>query len=252
MANAAFISDVHANLEALTVVLADIERRRIDCIFCLGDVIGYGPDPAACTDLVMARCRATIRGNHDEALIHGPVGFNPVARGAIEWTRKRLAPRIWRPDSRKRWDFLSDLPLHHEWEGFLLVHGSPRDPTSEYIMDRDILFGPPTMFSEIFARFATVCLVGHTHIPGVFYEGPRFVPQRDVPSPLPLGDRKMVVNVGSVGQPRDHDRRACYVTFEDGAFHFHRLEYPFTTTQRKIREAGELDVRLAERLAEGV
>jgi diadenosine tetraphosphatase ApaH/serine/threonine PP2A family protein phosphatase len=252
MENVAFISDIHANLEALDAVLADIARRGYQTIYCLGDVVGYGPDPVSCTDLVMSRCRSTIRGNHDEALIRGPVGFNPVARNAIEWTRRVMAPRFWRPGSTKRWEFLRDLPLLQEWEGFLLVHGSPRDPTSEYIMDRDILFGPPNMFQEIFAHFERVCLVGHTHIPGIFYEGPRFVPQRDLPERVILEGSKMLINVGSVGQPRDHDPRACYVTFEDGGFLFHRIEYDFRATQRKIRAIPQLDVRLADRLADGV
>ncbi len=252
MGKAAFISDIHANLEALEKVLADIDSRRIQEIYCLGDVVGYGPDPEACTDLVMARAKATIRGNHDEAVVRGPVGFNPVARNAIEWTRKRMTPHFWSPASRRRWAFLRDLPLLLEWEGVLLVHGSPRDPTSEYIMDRDILFGPPNMFSEIFSRFERVCMVGHTHIPGVFYEGPRFVPQRELPERIAFNGTKMVINVGSVGQPRDHDPRATYVTCEDSVFRFHRIEYDFRVTQKKIRAIPRLDARLGERLAEGV
>jgi diadenosine tetraphosphatase ApaH/serine/threonine PP2A family protein phosphatase len=252
MVNAAFISDIHANLEALQKVLADIDARGIKEIYCLGDVVGYGPDPEACIDLVMARCQATIKGNHDEAVVHGPVGFNPVARTSIEWTHKRLVPKFWNPLSRRRWQFLQELPVSHTWEGMLLVHGSPRDPISEYIMDRDILFGPPNMFPEIFSRFERVCLVGHTHIPGVFYEGPRFVPQRETPERIEFNGTKMVINVGSVGQPRDHDPRASYVTWQDSVFSFHRLEYDFRTTQRKLGAHPRLDPRLAERLAEGV
>jgi diadenosine tetraphosphatase ApaH/serine/threonine PP2A family protein phosphatase len=249
---AAFISDIHANLEALQAVLTEIDRLGIGTIHCLGDIIGYGPDPEACTDLIQARCSTAIRGNHDEAIIHEPMGFNPVARTAIEWTRKKLLPHFWRPESRRRWEFIENLPVRAEWNGFLLVHGSPRDPTSEYIMDRDILFGPPNMFSEIFSRFERVCLVGHTHIPGIFYEGPRFVPQRSLPDEVPLEDRKMVINVGSVGQPRDRDPRASFVTFEDGVFRFRRAAYDFATTQRKLRAIPQLDARLSERLAEGV
>jgi len=252
MAKAAFISDIHSNLEALQVVLEDISRRGIEEIHCLGDIVGYGPNPEVCTDLILSRCRSFIRGNHDDALTHGPVGFNPVARSAIEWTKDRMLPHLWKAGSRRRWRFLSELPLQANWEGFLLVHGSPRDPISEYIMDRDILFGPPDMFPDIFSRFETVCLVGHTHIPGVFYDDPIFMPQRDLPGPVPLEGRKMIVNVGSVGQPRDHDPRASYVSFEDGHFLFHRLEYDFRVTQGKIRAIEQLDPRLSERLSEGV
>ncbi len=252
MTKAAFISDIHGNLEALDAVLADIDRLGLGEIYCLGDVVGYGPDPAACIDRVMARCKVTIRGNHDEAIVQGPLGFNPVARDALEWTRARLRPRFWSPDSRRRWRFVTNLPLQHQWQQCLLVHGSPRNPTSEYIMDRDILFGPPGMFSEIFARFDKVCLVGHTHIPGVFYEGPRFVPQRDMPDRFSFEGLKMVINVGSVGQPRDHDARACYLTCKDGEFQFHRVGYDFTVTQNKILAHSQLDKRLAERLGEGM
>ncbi len=252
MAKAAFISDIHSNLEALQVVLADIDRQGIQEIYCLGDVVGYGPDPVACTDLVMERCRVTIRGNHDEAVFKGPVGFNPVARSAVEWTSSRLAPKFWSRASKKRSQFLRDLPDQHQWEDVLLVHGSPRHPTSEYIMDRDIIFGPPRMFSEIFESFESVCLVGHTHIPGIFYEEPRFVHQRDLPESITFEGEKMIINVGSVGQPRDRDPRTCYVTCEDHTFRFHRLEYDFQTTQRKIRAISQLDQRLADRLGEGI
>jgi len=252
MGTVAFISDIHANLEGLTAVLADIDRRGIGEIYCLGDVVGYGPDPVACTDLVMERCKLTIKGNHDEAMVRGPVGFNPVAREAIEWTQKRMKPRFWSAASQRRWKFLAELPLQAEWGGFLLVHGSPRDPTTEYIMERDVLFGPPNMFSEIFAKFETVCLVGHTHIPGVFHEGPRFVSEREVTAPFaPESGKKIVINVGSVGQPRDHDPRACYLVHEDGRFQFHRVEYDVAATQRKLRSIPRLDPRLAERLGEG-
>jgi len=250
MASAAFISDIHANVEALDAVLMDIERQGIRDIYCLGDVVGYGPDPVACIDRVMARCRSTIRGNHDDALVRGSVGFNPVARAAIEWTRKRMLPRFFSPASRRRWKFITELPLQAEWEGFLLVHGSPRDPILEYIMERDIIFGPPDVFSQIFARFERVCLVGHTHIPGIFFEDPRFVPQREVPESFRYEGRKMLINVGSVGQPRDHDPRACYLTVEEGLFRFHRLEYDYLATQKKLRAIHQ--PRLAERLGEGV
>src|SRR5262245_12004586 len=115
-------------------------------------------------------------------------------------------------------------PAPARMEGFPLGDGLAREPHSESIQGPDHRVRPPNMFAEIFARFERVCLVGHTHIPGIFYEGPRFVPQREVPETFAYEEKKMVVNVGSVGQPRDHDPRACYVTSEGGAFHFHRLE----------------------------
>src|SRR4029434_1933632 len=130
MGGAAVIPDIHANLEALTSVLDDIRRHGYEEVYCLGDVVGYGPDPVACTDLVREHARVTILGNHDEALVKGAWGFNQVARSAMEWTKKQLRPSIFRPGSRDRWRFLAELPLRHEWHGYLLVHGSPpaRDP----------------------------------------------------------------------------------------------------------------------------
>ena len=252
MPRAAFISDIHANLEALQAVLADIDRCGYEEIFCLGDVVGYGPDPVACTDLIRQRCRVTILGNHDEALVKGAWGFNQVARLAMEWTRRQLRPRLLWPSARSRWQFLLNLPLRHEWEGYLLVHGSPREPTTEYILPRDADWPPPGMFDEIFASFGSVCLVGHTHLAGVFDDTPRFTPQKLVGDTFKPTGQKLIINVGSVGQPRDHDWRASYLGVDDGVFRFHRVEYPVDATQRKIRAIPELDDRLADRLSEGI
>ena len=251
MSSAAFISDIHGNLEGLTAVLADIDRHGYEEIYCLGDVVGYGPDPVACTDLVRRRSKVTIMGNHDEALVKGAWGFNQVARTAMEWTRKQLRPSFFRPGSRARWQYLAALPLRHEWEGILLVHGSPREPTTEYILPRDAEWSPPGMFQELFSGFESVCLVGHTHMAGVFEEGPHFTPQSQLGETFQKKSTKMIVNVGSVGQPRDQDWRACYLSIEDGLFRFHRVEYDVETTQRKIRGVTELDNRLADRLAQG-
>ncbi|HZN58035.1 MAG TPA: metallophosphoesterase family protein [Planctomycetota bacterium] len=252
MPSAAFISDVHGNLEALTAVLADIDRHGYEEIFCLGDVVGYGPDPVASTNLVRERCKVTILGNHDEALVKGAWGFNQVARAAMDWTQRQLRPSIFRPGSRERWRFLAELPLKHEWHTFLLVHGSPREPTSEYILPRDAEWSPPGMFQELFDAFSSVCLVGHTHMAGLFEPGPRFVPQKELTETFRKPEGKVIINVGSVGQPRDQDWRACYLSVEDDLFRFHRVEYDVETTQKKIRAVPELDNRLADRLAEGI
>jgi predicted phosphodiesterase len=254
MARAAIISDIHANLEALEAVLADIDRQGIEEILCLGDIVGYGPDPAPCVDLVRERCRIVICGNHDEALFKGAWGFHQVARDAIDWTRKVLVPRFYRPGSKGRWDYLAGLPPVGRWEGYLLVHGSPRSPTEEYVMPVYAKWPPQAgMFEEIFAAFETVCFVGHTHLPGVFVERPKlqFTPQSEIVSTFRHQGPKMLVNVGSVGQPRDHNPRACYLTVEGEEFRFHRVEYPVHVTQEKIRSNSALDDRLAVRLGEG-
>lgn len=251
MPSAAFISDIHANIEALKAVLEDVRVRAYEEVFCLGDVVGYGPDPIATTDTIRRVCRATIRGNHDEALIKGAWGFNSVARTAMEWTRRQLRPSLLRPGSRRRWRFFRDLPSRHEWQGYLLVHGSPREPTSEYILPRDVEWPPPGMFQELFDRFESVCLVGHTHLGGVFYPGPRFISQGDIGESFQFEGERMIINVGSVGQPRDGDWRACYLGVRDGVFRFHRVAYPVEVTQRKIRAIPQLDDRLADRLTLG-
>ena len=257
MNRTAIISDIHANLEAFEAVLADIEAQSIGDIVCLGDVVGYGPNPCECIDLVEKRCSVVIRGNHDDAAIHGPLGFNRLAHDAISWTQKVLRPKLLRPGTRQRWNFLDNLPRSLEWNGFLLVHGSPRDPTSEYIMDRDVMLGNETMFEEIFEAFERVCFVGHTHMPGVFRESlPRttWMPQAEIEGSFRHEGTKMVVNVGSVGQPRDRDPRSCYLTADPGSktFEFRRVPYDVDTTQAKIRRISQLDNGLADRLTLGV
>ncbi len=257
MSRTAIISDIHANLEAFEAVLADIERQKISEIVCLGDIVGYGPDPSACIDLVQQRCRLVIRGNHDDATIHGPMGFNELARRAIVWTRKALRPRMLRPASRQRWTFLETLPLQIEWEGFLLVHGSPRDPTSEYLMERDVILGNESVFTENFEKFETVCFVGHTHMPGVFFQESgrtAWRAQKSFGAAFKYDGLKMIINVGSVGQPRDRDPRACYLTVdsEERVFRYRRVSYDIPKTQAKIRAIEDLDSQLADRLALGI
>jgi len=251
MPKVAIISDIHSNLEALEAVLADIDSQSVDEVFCLGDIVGYGPDPIACIDLVMERCTRVVCGNHDEALFKGAYGFHRVARDAIDWTRKILKPSWLRPASKRRWTYLAQLPLVKHWNDNLLVHGSPRQPTEEYVTPNHAAWPPPGMFEEIFAAFSSVCCVGHTHFAGVFAEGPRFTPQADFSGGFKAEGTKLLVNVGSVGQPRDHNPKSCYITVEDDVLRYHRVEYPVEVTQAKIRAIDMLDDRLADRLAVG-
>lgn len=143
----AVISDVHANLEALVAVLEDIRRQGVGDIFCVGDVIGFGPNPCDCLDLVMESCKVIILGDHDEAAMIDPKGFNPVAMRAVQWTREQLE-RSW--DGRQaRWEFLCEIPRSYEEGDFLFVHGSPREPTHEYVFPEDV------STSERWIRFST-------------------------------------------------------------------------------------------------
>lgn len=240
----AIFSDVHANLTALDAVLADAEGRRPDVYLCLGDVVGYGPDPNECVARVRALGAETVAGNHDRAAV-GDADldtFTPLARAAIEWTQHALTPetRAW----------LAALPLRVRWNGCLAVHGSPRDPISEYIFDL------PTALANFTAASFVRCFVGHTHAPGVFVlERDGRVAAAGLPdgSPVPLSpDARYIVNVGSVGQPRDGDPRAAYVLFETEpeTLTLVRVAYSVAFTQAKMRAAG-LPEDLAGRLRLG-
>ncbi len=248
----ALISDIHGNLEALQAVLEDIGQEGVDEIFCLGDVVGYGPNPTQCLELVMSRCRITILGNHDQATLFDPNGFNPVALQAIYWTRDQLEVPGSGPDSiNRRWDFLGELPrLYNEGE-FLFVHGSPRDPTQEYVFPEDVYNS--RKMDAIFGRFERYCFTGHTHIPGVFTHSREFLTPEEIGFQFKLTNEKALINVGSVGQPRDNDPRACYTILEreESRITFKRVEYQVNDTAQKIYKVHELDNMLGDRLRTG-
>jgi predicted phosphodiesterase len=209
------ISDIHGNLEALEVVLADIEKQGVQEIFCLGDIIGYGPNPRECIDRVMEHAKMTLLGNHDQGAMFDPDGFNIGAERAIFWTRDQLESPYDRANNEKRWEFLGMLPRSHRLDPFLFVHGSPRNPLSEYIFPEDIY--NHRKMERLFQLVDQYCFQGHTHVPGVFTEGFQFYSPEEIENEYTLGDGKVMINVGSVGQPRDGDPRACYVILDDGA-----------------------------------
>jgi predicted phosphodiesterase len=255
MAKFAVISDIHSNIEALSAVLEDISDQGVDHIICLGDVVGYGPNPLECVDLIMRNCRVVLRGNHDEALVHGAYAFNLAARRAIDWTREMLRPRFFSGAAvRRRWDFLCGLPLRHEVGPDLFIHGSPRDPTNEYILTHDLANWPSEKFEEIFSGYERRLFVGHTHMPCVITD--RYMTQTstemdntyDFPA---MCDRKAIINVGSVGQPRDRDTRACYVVVNDDVVRWRRVPYDYEFTAAKIDAIQELDPVLSARLKVG-
>ena len=246
----AIISDIHSNLEALEAVLADIDAKGVSEVLCLGDVVGYGIDAEACIDLVQRRCSACLCGNHDWAVTNSALGFNAMARQAIEYTRERLQPgRIGGRARTRRWEFVKALPHEHRKGDWLLVHGSPRDPVMEYIFPEDVEIAPEKL-AEVFGLVERVCFVGHTHLPGVFTEDMMFRPPAQLPDGYYLGTGRAVVNVGSVGQPRDGDVRACYVQVADDQVTYRRVEYDIQKTKEKIR-ASRIGNLCAERLALG-
>lgn len=257
----AVISDIHGNAAALRAVLADIEKRGLDRIINLGDVVGYGPDPLEVIDLVRKRCAWTLMGNHDFAVLYEPTNFNAAAESSAYWTRAQLDAE---PDDAlraQRYDFLGRLkvrvlerlPDANGSPPILAVHASPRRPINEYIFPDDAMDAPDKL-EAIFERVERIALVGHTHVPGVFTDEPDFYP----PSELGdggaykfLDDEKAIINVGSVGQPRDEDPRASYAVLHPDRVEFFRVQYDVQSTADKIRAIPELHDWLAERLFRG-
>ena len=246
----AIVSDIHGNLEAFTAVLGEIERRGIQHIVCLGDIVGYGPNPVECLDLVASRCRASIMGNHDFALFYEPFNFNTGAEQACYWSRQVFENDPDPVARAKRWRFLGSLPVRIKTPELLAVHASPRRPINEYIFPDDI-YTNPAKFVSIFERFEKLCFVGHTHVPGVFLEGPDFYSPDELDYKFELTDEKAIINVGSVGQPRDRDPRSSFVIVTEMAVEFVRLPYDLETTVKKVEAIAELDNFLGTRLRDG-
>src|SRR5262245_4288906 len=245
----AIVSDIHSNLEALQAVLADIAAHRVEEVYCLGDTVGYGPNPRECLDLTMD-WPVVLLGNHDQAVLFDRRDFNPIAERATMWTRRQLeAPGRSREAAERRWEFLAERPLSHRADGVLYVHGSPHNPLNEYIFPEDIY--SPRKLERIFSLVESYCFHGHTHVPGIFTEDLQFYSPEEVDYTYQLGDRKALVNVGSVGQPRDNDWRACYVLLDGPTVRFRRVEYDIEATVKKIHAVPELDRFLGDRLRQG-
>jgi len=245
----ALLSDIHSNIEALEAVLADIRRQGIKEIYCLGDLVGYGPNPREVIDRLMS-CRVCLLGNHDQGALFDPEGFNAGAERAIFWTRRELENGTGGAgESHRRWDFLGELPRNHQEGDFLFVHGSARNPLNEYVFPEDIY--NRRKLEKIFSLIPRYAFQGHTHVPGVFTADCSFYSPEDIDHQFSLGDQKVMVNVGSVGQPRDGDPRACYVILEDSSVQFQRVEYPVEQTIEKIYQIPDLDNFLGDRLRDG-
>jgi diadenosine tetraphosphatase ApaH/serine/threonine PP2A family protein phosphatase len=251
----AIISDIHANLEALEAVLRDIDAEGVDRIYCLGDVVGYGPSPRQVVDRVRDACTGIVRGNHEEMVTKEIARrVAPIAAKAALWTRRKLEPvRFAPPRKIERWHVLRKLPSTIEVpdDGLLLAHGTPEDAFSYVLSIGEAL----RVFRRQLPDPLPVCVIGHTHVPGFFFydgrqigfglaeEGRRFERKPD---------HRLIINAGSVGQPRDQDPRACYLLWHgDGSFEWRRLDYDVDTTCRKIRGIPELPNALAERLLVG-
>ena len=247
----AVISDIHGNLEALNVVFEDVEQRGIKRIICLGDIIGYGPNPRECLDLIMAKCEWSLMGNHDFAVLYEPTAFNASAEAAAFWTRRQLENEPDEELRRRRWAYLGDLEIRKIIGHSLYVHASPRRPINEYIFPDDVITSPSKM-TQIFDRIDKVCYCGHTHVAGAFTDEPDFYPPEDLENVYRWDTSdKCIVNPGSLGQPRDRDSRAAYGIVYEDRMEFMRIEYDIDAVIDKVGAVEELTEFLGARLVEG-
>ncbi|MGC6486228.1 MAG: metallophosphoesterase family protein [Planctomycetota bacterium] len=241
------LGDVHGNLDALTAVVEVLQREQVDAWVQVGDIVGYGPEPSACIDLIRDLGCVTCLGNHDAAVL-GRLDtsyFNNFARAAIHWTAPQLRPSDY--------EFLNSLALVEQREEFTVVHGTMHMPEQ---------FGYVVSVVEALESFehqqTRLCFVGHSHVPAIYLrrqESPRdihVVPHSEAETSY-RGFEKVLMNVGSVGQPRDEDPRAAYALVDTDLeiASIRRVAYDIESVQEKIRRAGLPDV-LANRLALGV
>jgi diadenosine tetraphosphatase ApaH/serine/threonine PP2A family protein phosphatase len=249
MRKIAVISDIHSNLEALEAVLARIDGLGVEAIYSLGDVVGYGPDPEACLLLTKDRCFLRLLGNHEHAVLNPDYGntFNPAARQAIDWTREHL-------QKAGLLDCISDLQPYAREDEILFAHGSAQNALHEYLAE--VNRSGYSTFDEIVDSlendfiYFRICFVGHNHKPFLATTEGFIHPHPEMNEFQVSMEEKLYISVGSVGQPRDGDPRACFATFDGEKVAYHRVPYAFETTAEKIRSAG-LPKTLADRLALG-
>jgi diadenosine tetraphosphatase ApaH/serine/threonine PP2A family protein phosphatase len=243
---AAVLSDIHSNRQALEAVLAAVEEAGVDQVWCLGDMVGYGADPDACTALARERCDVCLVGNHDLAVLDAldTSTFSETAAAAVEWTRDNV--------SAETLEFLATLGPAGSREGIGLFHASPRDPIWEYVLSTD------QAEAGFEAQEERVGLIGHSHVALFFVRPPGAGQgyaqgaQADGGTEIELGEGDWLLNPGSVGQPRDADPRAAWLELDTTSWTagYHRVEYDIEAAAAAIRAAGLPEV-LAERLEVG-
>jgi len=240
----AIIADIHANVTAFMAVLVDIgQKGEVEELWCLGDIIGYGPDPHQCIELLRQTQHICVAGNHDLAAI-GEIDtsdFNPDAAAACEWTAKQLTA----PDRV----YIKSLPLVIERDDFTLVHGSPRQPVWEYILSISTARENFTYFKSKY------CLVCHSHVPAIFKSGKSgscSFNQFSTKEEVVLGEERLIINPGAIGQSRDGDPRASYAIYDSDAktISLYRVPYDIAATQARMVEK-RLPMRLVARLSHG-
>jgi len=243
----AVLSDIHANLEAFESVLLHLREQKCEKIIFLGDWVGYGPNPCECIRKGQELSHLiSLAGNHDWAVVNktDPVTFNIVARQSLGWTQKQLG--------ENETEFLKSLPVTHIIDNLLFVHSTPDAPTLwKYIITRK---HAEHGFHVMQKKGVSVAFVGHTHFSGYFTQYKGNITFTPTPQQVSLSpEARYIINVGSVGQPRDHNPKACYGIYntEASSFTYYRIPYPLEAVQNKIIDAS-LHPFLAVRIAKGV
>ncbi|MHC4829119.1 MAG: metallophosphoesterase family protein [Planctomycetota bacterium] len=261
MARIALFSDIHANIRALEAVFADLGKAGgADRFYALGDVIGYGPRPNEVLAVARDRFQMCVRGNHEHAVIHGATDFNAMAKAAIDWTRHVIYPdpHAPTPEQVANWQWLAALPDHYKEDSMLFVHGAPQDPVDEYILPMDIDPRTHTYGSKLQMAFQLtpwICFCGHSHYPGIYSENGAYLSptyHKEVTITLDPA-MKHIINVGSVGQPRDGDNRSCYAIYdtESRTLTWRRAHYDIQDVYLQIYAVQALDETLGDRLFRG-
>jgi diadenosine tetraphosphatase ApaH/serine/threonine PP2A family protein phosphatase len=233
----AILSDIHGNLEALNTAMDYIVDNDIDKVYCLGDIVGYGPNPNECVETIAEKCEKVVIGNHDHAVLGltSTEYFNDFAKLSTYWTKNIL--------TEENKEFLSSLEFTYSIDDILFVHATPSDPPMwHYILSEIDARHELSHFNE------KICFIGHSHFPIVFYQD-----GFSRKSKLVLNaDQRYIVNVGSIGQPRDGNPKTCFCVYNDDTkeIEYIRLNYDLEKTREKIVRAG-LPVFLADRLIKG-
>lgn len=248
----AILADIHGNQSALEAVLKDAMRLGAKEFVCLGDIVGYGARPRECVKLAR-QFTWCVKGNHDAGLFSAEQEerFSSRAADSLAWTRARLAdPKD--PDSAARMEFLKALPEKRVEGDILYVHGSPRLPLNEYVKST-LGAQHPDRLKVIFDMIPRVAFVSHTHVPGVYTDDLVFHSPAELGNEyeIPAAPAKAIINVGSVGQPRDGNERACYVLFDGTVVTYRRIPYDVDVEASRIYAVPELDDSLGDRLYEG-
>ncbi len=239
----AIISDIHGNLQALQALLADIKKRSVDTIVCLGDIVGYYPNPQKCIDLIKKHVDLCVAGNHDYAAIEkiNTSNFTFYAFAAMEWTKQNI--------SDKDRQYLASLPLSVEQEQMLFTHASPARLGQWSYVFPDNEEAVVDAFNNLNHK---LCFIGHTHWPSIMVKKQDRITINTDSSIKVKDNCTYLINVGSIGQPRDFDRRSCYAIYDTRTVKLSliRVKYNFKATQRRIKDC-RLPLFLAERLEKG-